>query len=69
MVASDERPSYVLHHVISPISVLRQMTQDLGMQLHAVEETFVDMARTLMALGIARPVKACVCQGNGSIAA
>ena len=39
-------------------AALRQVLKELGMQLHPVEETFADMARTLIALGIAKPVKA-----------
>ena len=39
-------------------AALRQVLKELGMQLHPAEETFVDMARTLIALGIAKPVKA-----------
>ncbi len=35
-----------------------QVQKELGLQLHPPHETFVDMARTLIALGIAKPVKA-----------
>jgi len=38
--------------------VLRQVLKELGLQLHPPHETFVDMARTLITLGIAKPVKA-----------
>ena len=38
--------------------VLRQVQKELGLALHPPRETFVDMARTLIALGIAKPVKA-----------
>lgn len=37
---------------------LRQVQKELGLALHPPRETFVDMARTLIALGIAKPVKA-----------
>ena len=39
-------------------AVPQQVQKELGMQMHAIEETFVDMARTLFTLGIARPVMA-----------
>ena len=39
-------------------AALWQVLKELGMQLHPAEETFADMARTLIALGIAKPVKA-----------
>ena len=42
----------------SMMAVLRQVTNELGMQLHSIEETFIDMARTLIAAGIAKPIEA-----------
>ena len=42
----------------NPFAVPQQVLKELGMQMHAIEETFVDMARTLFTLGIARPVMA-----------
>ncbi|KAK9842312.1 hypothetical protein WJX81_005982 [Elliptochloris bilobata] len=45
----DEPPKVVIDN--------SKVLKELGMQLHPVEETFVDMARTLIALGIAKPVK------------
>ena len=47
-----------VHQARDLSAALCQVLKELGMQLHPAEETFVDMARTLIALGIAKPAKA-----------